>query len=153
LENKRLDNEFNNGGEVKLLLKYEMLLTKLHGGEKIPKWYLGYAYKRWDKLIIVYTLIPFNFIIQFINYIKFRYNKWRSKPSIIDKYVIQEVKRQIDFYWDYYWNRKINNDNKIAATLYEMMEADRELRLEEYFHKQIETLAKKYPRIQGGEDA
>lgn len=100
----------------------DVFLCQRRDMERIPKWFMGYAYRRWDLLITVYALMPFNFIIQFVNYIKFRYNKWRSKPSIVDHYVISEVKHRINSYWDLEEVRA----KKIARALYDIQKADKE---------------------------
>lgn len=59
-------------------------------GEMLPSWYYGYSYQKWNCDLTVYHVIPLNFIIRWSRNILHAWNKFRSRPSWVDKIIKEE---------------------------------------------------------------
>lgn len=70
-----------------------MLKCETSPDKKLPPFYVGYSYKRWDKMLIVFHVIPLNYVIRFFRHIEYIWNKFRSKPSIIDHILQMEISK------------------------------------------------------------
>jgi len=56
-------------------------------GDMIPPWYYGITQRMWERDEDTYHIIPFNLIIRSYLYLKYLWDRLRSRPSYIDKQV------------------------------------------------------------------
>jgi len=50
----------------------------------LPPWYYGYAYINWYYSIMVFYIMPINYVIRAYMFIKYKWNRFRGTPSYID---------------------------------------------------------------------
>ena len=72
------------------IIKYERVQ-----GERLPPFCYGLAYREISRPVAVFYLVPINYIIRFVMYISHRWDRYRSRPSWVDKKVEEEVHRRI----------------------------------------------------------
>jgi hypothetical protein len=64
-------------------------------GEYLPPWYYGYSYYQFDKMVGIYHIIPFNYLIRIFRILNHWWCGFRSKPSKFD-ILIFEYERKIN---------------------------------------------------------
>ncbi len=67
--------------------------TQKSMGEMLPAWYYGYSYRKWDQDVIVFHIIPLNYIIRWCLYISYAWNKFRSTPGRVDRIIEKEIRK------------------------------------------------------------
>ncbi len=74
-----------------------MVLSRkeIHIGEKLPPLFYGYSHRDFMKDVIYFYPVPINLIVRFGIWVKFRWDKLRSKPSRIDIQIHKGIHRHI----------------------------------------------------------
>jgi hypothetical protein len=65
-------------------------------GDVMPPWYYGLAYQVWDAECVIFYPIPLNLIVRTGMYLKYRWDRWRSKPTYIDI----QIQKGIQYFFD-----------------------------------------------------
>lgn len=75
-----------------------MIRTRRHVylGERIPPFWYGLAYHEFEYHRSVWFPIPVNYIVRVCVRIKYEWDKFRSKPTWIDKQVQAQVERELE---------------------------------------------------------
>lgn len=64
---------------------------KIKEGELPPKWYFGRSYVCWGSVYSVYHLVPFNYFIRWFMAARYKWDKFRTRLSWVDKQVIKTL--------------------------------------------------------------
>lgn len=67
-------------------------------GQMLPAWYYGYAYEEWDRYVRVYAAIPLNYLMRFWMWWRHKWNRFRSKPSWMDKEIHKQKRRELSLW-------------------------------------------------------
>lgn len=126
--NLRLNLEEKEGGGVmpRNPCKYEQskgnfnIKISRREGDVLPSFFYGLAYFDYVRDFAVFMPIPINYVVRLGKRIKHKWDKFRSRPSWVDKQVRAEIKRREQVMTDTILNdliilsrrirEKINND-------------------------------------------
>lgn len=62
-------------------------------GSFIPPFYYGYSYRRYDRMVDVWHVIPLNYLIRWWRNIKYLWDTIRGNPSWLDTQIMLAEKR------------------------------------------------------------
>jgi len=80
-----LPHQVRTTGESMEISQYTMLSRK--EGERLPPWWYGLAYHSDEKLTSFFYPIPINLIVRLGMRIAHYWNRWRGKPTWVDRQV------------------------------------------------------------------
>lgn len=74
-----------------------MIITykQIREGDLLPSWYYGLAYKDFARATWIFYPIPINYIVRLGKIIKHFWNRWRSKPTWLDRQVTAGINEHI----------------------------------------------------------
>jgi len=64
-------------------------------GEMLPRFYYGLGYRDWCHYKVYWYPIPFNYLIRWGKWVQHQWDRFRAKPSWIDKEILKGIDKAI----------------------------------------------------------